>query len=125
MRKRLALFQNDSGFALPILLTLITLTFIVLSALLLELQHSQALTINEKEQIQLDTLFQMAHASVLEECREHTFQMDHHYVYDFFYGKVTAIGSLQADQKVRVEYRINTINNSEKGLVQYISMPSE
>ncbi|MYL33487.1 hypothetical protein GLW08_09340 [Pontibacillus yanchengensis] len=124
MKKFSALFQNDNGYVLPLLLALTTFTLIIISALLLELQHSQLFTKNEREQIQLETLFQMAHATVLQKSREQSFQLDQHYVYEYPYGHATVRGSLQDDQNIRVEYHIKTKNNSTKGVVQYISFPS-
>jgi len=106
---------NEHGFAFPLLLLILTFTFLVFNSSLLQLQTSQIITANEKEQLHLETLFQMGNASFQKE-KELIYEelQEGQKSYSFPYGVVFVQYVVKDKDYIQTQFTMETSNGSKR-----------
>lgn len=125
MKKYSGLIQSNRGFILPGLLLFTSLVLIVFTHSLHLYKTNQLLTVNEIEQIKMETLFQMGHQSFIQDLSKESVSLPlQPVIYTFPYGVVTVTYTSPSNNTLDTHFSIETNQNSRKQINRLVQKPN-
>lgn len=118
MKNSLFFTHRNAGFVFPGLLILTGLLFSLFYASVSLYESNRILTLNEEEQIKLETLFQMAHETFTQQIASDPDLLPQPPIqYNYPYGTVTITYNEYESNSLNVQYQITTSETSSKKII--------